>query len=140
MAALILDVPPSYRFVTDGRNIFTSILLIVLGILTFLKPMNDLPIAGVVGLLASTAAVIAVAFLLPDSAKNWIGNFINIKWFLIILFIVVFSIVGVITKFYIEGFMSLSKLISWPPLAFIVAAFCILQGFWIFLFGTSIIF
>lgn len=140
VSALILDLPPSFTFNTNERNLFTSILLIVLGVLTFLKPMNDLPIAGVVGLLASSAAVIAVSLLLPDSAKAWISNFINIKWFLLILFIVVFSIVGLITKFYIEAFMTLSKLISWPPLAFIVAVFCLLQGFWILIFGTGIIF
>ncbi|TFF90828.1 MAG: hypothetical protein EU548_01035 [Promethearchaeota archaeon] len=140
VSALILDLPPSYTFNVEGRNLFTSILLIVLGVLTFLKPMNDLPIVGVIGLLASSAAVIAVALLLPESAKTWIANFINIKWFLVILFIIVFTVVGIITKFYIEGFMSLAKIISWPPLAFIVAAFCVVQGLWILLFGASIIF
>jgi hydrogenase/urease accessory protein HupE len=51
---------------------------------------------------------------------------------------VVFAIVALTVKFYIGVLMAISKAISWPVLAFIVAAFCLLQGFLLLVVGVSI--
>lgn len=141
VAGLILDVPPSiaYKTFDDSRNLFTSIFLIVLGILTFMKPLNDLPIASVLGILAGTAICIIIALFIPESAVEWIGKYINPRIILLIVFLLIFTIVAVTVKFYTAGLMMISKIISWPPLAFIVAIFCFVQFFALFVLGISIV-
>ena len=141
VGGLILDQPPSVAYAAntqDSASIFTSAFLIILGILTFLKPINDLPITSVLGLLAATFVVIFASLAIPDTAVQLIAVFIDPKLFMIILFIVVFAIVALTVKFYIGSLMAISKAISWPPLAFIVAVFCLLQGFFLLVIGVSI--
>ncbi|TFG25294.1 MAG: hypothetical protein EU532_11850 [Promethearchaeota archaeon] len=141
VGGLILDQPPSVAYSTttqDAASVFTSAFLIIMGILTFLKPVNDLPFSSVLGLLAASAVVIIVAVSIPDNVVEVIAVFIDPKLFLIILFIIIFAIIALTVKFYIGGLMTLSKVISWPPLAMIVAAFCLVQGFLLLVVGISI--
>jgi hypothetical protein len=138
VGGLMLNVPPSATFLTGEVSIFTSALLIILGILTFLKPLNDLPIATIIGLLAGTAIVTIMVIALPEKAYEVIGIFMNPKVFFIILFIIIFAIISLTAKFYIGGLMAISKFISWPPIAFIVAGFCFVQAVLILGFGVSI--
>jgi hypothetical protein len=67
-----------------------------------------------------------------------IAIFVNPKVFLVILFIVVFAVVALTIKFYIGGLMKISKGLSWPPIALIIAVFCLLQGFLLLVVGVSI--
>jgi len=141
VGGLILDQPPSVAYAANTQNsasIFTSAFLIILGILTFLKPINDLPITSVLGLLVATFVVVFASLAIPDQAVQLIAVFIDPKLLLIIVFIVVFAIVALTVKFYIGSLMAISKAISWPPLAFIVAIFCLLQGFLLLVIGVSI--
>ncbi|MFX0009668.1 MAG: hypothetical protein ACFE9R_05085 [Candidatus Hermodarchaeota archaeon] len=138
VGGLMYDIPPSNNFFTPHVSIFTSALLIILGILTFLKPLNDLPIATIIGLLAGTAVVTIIVIALPEKAYEIIGIFMNPKVFFVILFIIIFAIISLTAKFYIGGLMAISKFISWPPIAFIVAGFCFLQAVLILGFGVSI--
>ena len=142
VGALILNLPPSIAYATttaNERNFFTCILLIVLGFFTFMKPLNDLPIASMVGLAAATLVTVVIAMLIPDIAVELIENFIDPKIVLIVLFLIIFAIVAVTVKFYTAGLMFLSKIISWPPIAFVVAIFCFIQGFALVIFGVSLI-
>jgi hypothetical protein len=141
VGGLILNQPPSVAYAANTQNsasIFTSAFLIIVGVLTFLKPINDLPIGSVLGLLLATFVVIFASLAIPDTAVQLIAVFIDPKLFMIILFIVVFAIVALTVKFYIGSLMSVSKAISWPPLAFIIAIFCLLQGFLLLVIGMSI--
>lgn len=141
VSGLMYQVPPSPRFddvIGHNPSIFTSALLIILGILTLLKPLNDLPIASVVGLLAASAVVLILVIVIPGFVYEIIGIWINPTVFFVILFIIIFAIVALTAKFYIGVLMKISKFISWPPIAFIVAAFCFLQGFLVLVFGISI--
>jgi len=138
VSGLMYDVAPSIAFQNDHVSIFTSALLIILGILTLLKPLNDLPISSVVGLLAGSAVVAIIVMALPAEAYVVIGLFMNPTLFFAILFIVIFAIVALTAKFYIGGLMKISKFISWPPIAFIVSGFCFLQGFLVLVLGVSI--
>ncbi|MHA1412062.1 MAG: hypothetical protein ACTSVX_05760 [Promethearchaeota archaeon] len=141
ISELMLNIPPSVAYATNTQpkvSIFTAAFLIILGLITFLKPINDLPIASVIGLLAASLVVIIIIVALPEKVIEIIGIFINPKLFLTILFIVVFAISALTVKFYIGGLMSISKAISWPPLATIIALFCFLQGFLIVVVGVSI--
>jgi len=146
VSGLLYNKPPSGAFARNieeaggiaGVSIFTSVLLIILGILTFLKPMNDIPVASVVGLLAGTAVVAVIIMSLPGEAYIIIGLLIDPTIFFAILFIIVFAIVALTAKFYIGTLMGISKIISWPLLALIIAGFCLLQAFLLLVVGVSI--
>ncbi len=139
---LILNEYPSMAYNAlnpgAGRSTFTAIFLIIFGILTFFKPINDLPIASIIGVMAATALVVIIALIIPNGVVEFIAGFIDPKIVLIILFIIIFAIVALIVKFYIGVLIAISKLISWPPLAFIFAVFCLIQGFLLLVIGVSI--
>jgi len=142
VAELILNEPPSLAYgntVGQSRNIFTAVLLIFIGLFAFLKPLNDLPISSIIGLAAATLVVILVSLMIPQEAVEFIGLFIDPRLFLVILFIVIFAIAAVVVKFYIGGLMTLSKLVSWPPLAIILAVLCFIQSFLLLAVGVSLI-
>ncbi len=138
VSGLMYNIPPSLAFQSGEVSIFTSALLIILGILSLLKPLNDLPIASIIGLLAGTAVVAILVIALPAKAYVVIGLFMNPTLFFAILFIIIFAIIVLTAKFYIGGLMKISKFISWPPIAFIVAVFCFIQGFLVLVVGISI--
>ena len=138
VSGLMFDIPPSVAYVEDSRSVFTSILLIVFGILTFVKPANDLPLASIVGMLAATLVVILLALMIPQTVIDVIAAFVNPKILLAVVFIIIFAIIALTAKFYTAGFMAVSKAISWPPLAIVVAIFCLLQGFLLVVLGISI--
>ncbi|MBN1800299.1 MAG: hypothetical protein JW891_02275 [Candidatus Lokiarchaeota archaeon] len=134
------DVPPSVAYgvvVGEKINYFTSILLVVLGVVTFIKPANDLPIATVLALIAASAITIVVALIIPEKGYA-VVEVLEIKWVLVVLFIIIFALSAIVVKFFSKGFMTASKAISWPPLAIIVAIFCMLQGLLVMI-GYSIV-
>lgn len=140
-AELMFDRPPTNRYedVTENAvNIFTALMLIILGILTFVKPGNDLPLASLFGLVTASAVIIIITLVLPPEVEQVIGAFINFRLFLFIVFIIIFALIALIIKFYTSGFMAVSKALSWPPLAVIVAGFCFLQAVLLLVFGVSI--
>lgn len=142
VAELILDVPPSIAYantVADSRNIFTAIMLIVLGLFTFLKPLNDLPIASIIGIAVATLIVIFASLMIPQKLVELIAVFIDPRIVLVIVFIIVFAITALVVKFYIGGLMALSKVISWPPIAIGIAIFCFIQGFLLLALGLSLL-
>ena len=138
---LIRNIPPSfeYRDVTeDAANHFTCIFLIVIGIVMFMKPISDLPLSSIIGLLAGTATVVIIALLVPDGAVELIAGVINPKWLLVIIFVIITVIVALTVKFYVGVLKMISKFLSWPPIAFIVMIFCLVQGFALWIWGVSI--
>lgn len=138
---LILDIPPSfqYRDVTEnGANHFTCIFLIFIGIAQFFKPISDLPLSSILGLIAGTTTAFIIALFVPDGVVQWIGGFINPKWVLVIIFIIVTAIVALTAKFYIGTLQKISKFLSWPPIAFIIMIFCFVQGLCLWIGGFSI--
>jgi len=141
VGGLILDQAPSVAYAAntqDARSLFTSIFLIILGTLTLLKPLNDLPISSVIGILLASLVVVVVVLAIPDQLVQVIAVFIDPRIVLAIIFIFVFAIVALTVKFYIGTLMSISKAISWPVFAFIIAIFCLLQGFLLIVIGVSI--
>ena len=141
ITSLIMDIPPSfqYRDITeDGSNHFTSIFLIVIGIAMFFKPISDLPISSILGLIAGTVTAFVIALLVPDWAVTLIAGVINPKWILVIIFIIVTVVVALTAKFYIGSLQKISKFLSWPPIALIIVIFCLVQGFALWIFGVSI--
>ncbi|UCD00655.1 MAG: hypothetical protein JSV23_07125 [Promethearchaeota archaeon] len=139
--SLILDIPPSdqYRDVTeDAANHFTCIFLIVVGIAMFFKPISDLPLSSILGLIVAAVVTFIIAIIVPDGAVQWIAGFINPKWLLVIIFIIIAVVVALTAKFYIGTLQKISKFLSWPPIAFIIVVFCLVQGFCLWIGGFSI--
>ena len=143
VSELILDEAPSLAYASqtsNSRHLFTAVFLIVMGLLTFLKPLNDLPIPSIIGLLAASAITILLALFIPDKAVTLIAEYVNPKIVLLVIFIITFAIVAAVAFIYTAGIMALSKIISWPPLAIIVSIFCFIQGFALLVLGTSLFF
>ena len=108
---LILDIPPSFRY-ENGADHFTCIFLIVIGVAMLFKPVNDIPLASIIGILAGSAAAVALVLFIPDSAVIWISDWINPKLGLAIIFIIVTAIVALTAKFYIGILQKISKFLS----------------------------
>ena len=141
VGGLILDQAPSVAYASntqDAKSIFVSVFLIIVGVFTLLKPLNDLPISSVIGILLASIVVVIASAAIPDQLVQVIAVFIDPKLLLIIIFVIVFAFIALTVKFYIGVLMGISKAISWPVLAFIVAAFCLLQGFLLLVVGVSI--
>ena len=137
---LILDIPPSFKYgdITPHADHFTCIFLIVVGIAMFFKPVKDLPLSSILGLIAASATVFILALLVPDSAVEFIAGWINPKLLLIITFIIVTALVAFIAKFFIKIPQTISKFLSWPPVAFVIMVFGFVQGILLWGVGISI--
>ncbi len=142
VAGITLNEPPSVAYgasVSNSVNYFTAIVLIIVGVFTFLKPANDMPIATIIALLAGAAIVIVLSIIIPPKAYQLLDVFVNAKVVFLVIFIIIFSLTAVIVKFYSDGLMKLSKGISWPPIAIVLSIFCFLQGFLLLVGGVSLI-
>jgi hypothetical protein len=136
---LILDIPPSFRYRDisgNEANFFTYVFLIVVGIVMILKPISDLPWAGIIGLFAGAVTAFTIALVVPDTIIAYFGTIF--KWIIIVSFIITAIIVGILAKFYLGILMTISKILSWPPIAFLLAIFCFIQGIALWGFGVSI--
>lgn len=135
-----LDIPPSYAY-RDNPNagnhydLLTSISLLVMGLAMFIKPLQDVPIATIVGLIAGAAVALLLAMVIPPT----IVADTTLKWILVITFIAITSIVGALLKVWVDGVEAIAKFLSWPPVALIIAAYCIVQGLFVLVGGTSLI-
>ncbi len=141
VVSLIMDIPPSFKYrdiTADEANHFTSIFLIIIGMTMFFKPISDLPLSSIIGCIVGAATAIVIALIVPDSVVQLIGGFINPKWILVIIFIIVAVVVGLTAKFYLGTLQKMSKFLSWPPIAFIIVIFCFVQGIALWGFGVSI--
>jgi len=138
---LILDLPPSFAYsdvTADQADHFTCIFLIVVGIAMLFKPVKDLPLTSMLSLIAASATVFILALLVPDSVVTFITPWINPKLLLIIIFITVTVLVAIVAKFFIKIPQIISKFLSWPPIAFVIMVFALVQGILLWGFGISI--
>ncbi|WP_457557242.1 hypothetical protein [Candidatus Harpocratesius sp.] len=133
-----LDIPPSYAYrdnIGNHYDLLTSISLLVMGLAMFIKPLQDVPIATIVGLIAGAAVALLLAMVIPS---GFVSDS-TLKWILVIVFIAITSIVGALLKVWVDGIEAIAKLLSWPPVALILAAYCIVQGIFVLVGGTSLI-
>ena len=143
---MVKDIPPSNAYrdalltnpdANSRGNHFdwlTSISLLVLGLAMFIKPLEDVPIATIIGLAVGGGVALLLALLIPTD----LVSDKTMKWVLVIVFIVITSLVGAMTKVWIDGIEGVAKFISWPPIALLIAAFCFIQGFAVLLVGYSL--
>jgi len=138
VVGMINDIPPSFkyadRFPGEGYDLLTSISLIIVGFTCFFKPINDLPWASLIGLFAGIASAIIITMSLPP---EYTSN-PDLKWYIIGFGAIIATVVGVALKFWIGSIQMISKIISYPPIALIVSAYCLVQGIMVLTLGYGL--
>jgi hypothetical protein len=103
--------------------------LIILGILTCLKPLNDLPIASILGLLAALIIGLIMALVIAAIRIFFpfeISNLMLIT--LISVLVIVFIIVAVTAKVWMLPLEIISRIVSWPVIGILGVAYCLVMG------------
>lgn len=138
---MIRNFAPSYAYAArypdkeQAFDLLTSISLLVMGLAMFIKPLQDVPIATIVGLVAGAAVALLLTMIIPDDllGSSWV------KWVIVGIFVLITSVIGALLKVWVDGIEAVAKLLSWPPVALIIAAYCITQGLFVLIGGQTLI-
>jgi magnesium-transporting ATPase (P-type) len=143
--SLFGNIPPSYAYAANyptgphsGNNYFTVGMLIVLGMVCVLKPLGDLPWASLVGLIAGVALGILSLSFIPVAVLASAFS-ISVAWIYIIVILIIGSVVGLLFRFWTKGITGLAKILSYPPIALVVAIACFVQAYMLLALGQSIV-
>lgn len=137
-----LDIPPSENYAVNRPHydMLTSVSLILMGFAMFLKPFKDVPWAALLGIIGGCALGVYVCLAIPENwliALELLGNW-NSRYVYVVVFIVIASAFGVFIKFWFNGIEMVSRFISWPPIALIIAIYCLIQGFYVLIGGNTL--
>ncbi len=138
---LFNNVAPSFKYAEingANANYFTSVVLIILGLVCILKPLSDVPWASLVGLIGGIILGIVVMGYLPVAKIAYIFN-IDARWIYLVIFILFGTLIGLMFKFWTGGITGLAKFLSYPIVALLVAIFCFVQGTMLLVWGTSLV-
>nr|MDO8087737.1 hypothetical protein [Candidatus Sigynarchaeum springense] len=120
-------------------NHFTVIIYFVTGAVMFFKPLKDIPFAALISLGVAVGVTIICMTVIPENKFGQaILTLVELKWILIIVFLVVLAIMYALTKISIGFLMRFSKIVSMPPFAVIYGSFVLVQTI-IVLFGYSMV-
>lgn len=119
---------------TEGTvDWLTLLLIIVLALTLFLKPMREIPWAGVLGAVVGAAAAGAASFVLPSQVfgvDEWIV--------LVVIFLIVGAIVHMLFHF-LEDVLTIARMVlDWKPTMVIIGLVTIAEGTLI-LMGKSLL-
>ena len=112
-------------------RIFTKILIIILGMGLFLKPLKDVPWAG---LLAAIAGIVVLVFLTIFMDKTFIGSVLGVAlgnimpWILLIIFGIIFIFVYMLTKIAGDMMGLIGKLFASKAGSLIMMGIAIIQA------------
>ena len=114
-------------------NWFTLIVLILLAVTLFLKPLKDIPFAGIAGMIVGAAVALGLSLVLPESmfgAYRWVA--------FVVVFLVVGTIVHVLFHF-IEDLMKIARMIlDWRPVMALVGLLALVEGILVLLNSSLI--
>lgn len=113
-------------------NGFTLGVVVVLALTLFLKPLRQIPWAGVIGLVVGAIAAFAASLFLPSKVfgvDEWI--------ILVIIFLVVGAIVHTIFHFLEDVLAIASMVLEWKPVMILIGLVAIVEGV-LLLLGSSI--
>ncbi|MBD3352278.1 MAG: hypothetical protein GF364_12395 [Candidatus Lokiarchaeota archaeon] len=137
VVGMINNIAPSFEYADVTANDFdwlTSISLIVVGLVCLMKPINDLPWSGLLGLFAGIGSAIIITLSMPEEL---VSN-PDYKWYILGFGAAIATAVGVAIKFWIGSIQTISKVLSYPPVALIVAVYCFVQGFMVLGLGYGL--
>ncbi len=138
IVTVVRDLPPSDAYaakIGPHYDKLTSISLLVMGMAMFIKPLEDVPIATIIGLAMGAGVALLLGMFLPATLMENPA----MKWVLIGVFVFVTTAVGVMLKVWVDGIEFVAKVLSWPPIAIILAAYCLVQGFGLWIAGYTLI-
>lgn len=113
---------------------FTLVIIAVLAVTLFLKPMKELPWAGVAGFVAGAAAAFAASTVLPSTVfdiDEWI--------ILVVIFFIVGTIVHVLFHF-MEDVLTIARMVlNWRPAMVLVGLVALAEGVLLYVEDKSLI-
>lgn len=140
---IFLRLPPSYAYrdrYSDlakyrGFDLLTSVSLILLGLAMFLKPLEDVPVATFLAVIvAGLLGFLAIMFV-PEAILQYKA----MKYIIGAVCLLTGTMIAVLSKVWIDGVEFIAKVLSWPPFAMILATYCLVQGFMLWITGYTII-
>jgi len=132
---IVMGIMAFFVATEETVNWFTLSVMIVLAVTLFLKPMKELPWAGIVGLVAGAAAVYGASLFLPATVfgvEQWI--------ILVVIFFIVGTIVHVLFHF-MEDVLTIARMVlDWKPVMVLVGLVAIAEGVMLYLDSSLISF
>jgi hypothetical protein len=120
-------------------NHFTVIIYFVTGAVMFFKPLKDIPFAALISLGVAVGITIVCMTVIPENKFGQaVLTLVELKWILIVVFLVMLAIMYALTKISIGFLMKFSKLVSMAPFAVIYGSFVLIQAIML-LFGYSMV-
>lgn len=112
---------------------FSIVLMILLASGLFLKPLKDIPLAAIAGVVCASAVAIACWFFLPDTVLGYE------KWLVVtVLFFVVGAFVHITLHLAGSALLMSAKVVSWKPVMILVALLSVAEGAAIALLDESL--
>ena len=102
---------------------FTLIVMVVLALTLFLKPLKEIPWAGILGALAGGAAAFVASLVLPSTLfgiDEWI--------FLLVIFFIVGGLVDLLLHFLEDVLTIATMVVSWKPIMVVVGLVAVAEG------------
>ncbi|MHA1230182.1 MAG: hypothetical protein ACTSRP_06955 [Candidatus Helarchaeota archaeon] len=113
----------------DSVHLSTIVLLIIVGLGLLLKPINDLPWAAIIGIIAGLIVISMLAFQMNFVLDFFAGLGFNPTWVMIIIFIIVLLICYTAFKLIEDIGKLMGKVLGWGPLQLVVMFLCIFEAF-----------
>lgn len=132
---IVMGIMAFFVATEETVNWFTLAVIIILAVTLFLKPMKELPWAGVAGLIGGAAAAYGASLVLPSTVfgvEEWI--------ILVVVFFIVGTIVHVLFHF-VEDMLTIARMVlDWKPAMVIVGLLAIVEGVMLYLDSSLISF
>ncbi|MHA1313489.1 MAG: hypothetical protein ACTSSI_05430 [Candidatus Helarchaeota archaeon] len=110
-------------------DLFTKVLVLLVGLALFFKPLRDAPIATIIGLVGGAIVAFFVIIIVdtPLQVIAYFGGF-DIKWIYVIVFFIIFIVVALALKWAATVLQWIGKILGSKPASLVLAVICILQA------------
>ncbi|MHA1311149.1 MAG: hypothetical protein ACTSQO_09480 [Candidatus Helarchaeota archaeon] len=107
----------------------TIVLLIIVGLGLLLKPINDLPWAAIIGIIAGLIVISMISFQFNFVLNFFQGLGFNPTWVMIIIFVLILLFCYMAFKLIEDIGKLMGKVLGWGPLQLVVMFLCIFEAF-----------
>lgn len=109
---------------TEGsENWLTLTIFVVLAVTLFLKPLKELPWAGLIGVIFGSAAAYVASLFLPETVFG-----VDQWMVLVVIFFVVGAIVHAIFHFFEDVLTIATMVVNWKPVMVLIGLAAIAEG------------
>jgi len=139
---ILNNIAPTNLYAANHGNVASlsaSTMLIVFGVLSCLKPLNDFPIASMIGLAAAAGLAVVMMLIMNFLGYTELNELSKTTiTILIIILVVIFLVITIIAKFWLAGINFVSKIVSLPIVSIIGAALLLAEGVLLIGLGNSL--